>query len=379
MLKFRLFVLLAAISVCAHAESGLNTKVSSAPIETSPALDLNAFSTVQQIIPALAERRVVFIGEQHTRYDHHLTQLEIIRRLHALHPQIAIGLEMFQQPFQRHLDEYISGSLSEQGMLRATEYYQRWRLDYRYYAPILRYAREHLLPLVALNAPTELTRKVGQVGLEGLNEHERQQLPDDIEAADESYRQRIKDVFEYHPNGNGRQFEHFLEAQLVWDESMADQAADYLREHPDHLLVVIAGNQHVAWGSGIPQRLQRRLSTPAVSILNSWEGPIAPELADFLLMPVERALPPPGRMGALLESGDKGVTISACEADSACATAGIRTGERIIAIDGNNISNMADLRLAMWDKLPGDVIKLDTLRKRLLLPDKDLGYELTLK
>ena len=273
MLKFRLFVLLAAISVCAHAESGLKTKVSSAPIETSPALDLNAFSTVQQIIPALAERRVVFIGEQHTRYDHHLTQLEIIRRLHALHPQLAIGMEMFQQPFQRHLDEYIAGSISEQGMLRATEYYQRWRMDYRYYAPILRYAREHLLPLVALNVPTELTRKVGRVGLEGLSEDERQQLPADIEAADESYRQRIKVGIQSPPEWQRASNSSTFSTPSCRGTKAWPTRAAYLRETPGpSTWLSLPATSTSPGATAIPKRLQRRLESPAVSILNSWDG-----------------------------------------------------------------------------------------------------------
>jgi uncharacterized iron-regulated protein len=389
MSKLNFFVILAVISVYTHAESTLvsaaeiehppETAVTLLPVETSPALDLNAFSTVERIIPVLAEGRVVFIGEQHTRYDHHLTQLEIIRRLHALHPQLAIGMETFQQPFQRYLDEYIAGSISEQEMLRATEYYRRWRLDYRHYAPILRYAREHRLPLLALNVPTELTREVGRVGIEGLNEEDRQQLPDNIEPADESYRQRLKAVFEHHPNHDGQRFEHFLEAQLLWDEGMAEHAAAYLMEHPDHHLVVIAGNQHIAWGSAIPHRLQRRLNVPAASVLNSWDGPVEPGLADYLLMPAERPLPRAGLMGALLEDGDNHVTISACDADSACAAAGIKAGDRITAINDNSINSIADLRLAMWDKLPGDIISIAITRDRLLLPDKNLSYELTLK
>ena len=123
MSKLSLLVILSAISVYTHAEStpavdrSVETAEASLPVEASPVLDLNAFSTMEQIIPALADKRVVFIGEQHTRYDHHLTQLEIIRRLHALHPQLAIGMEMFQQPFQRYLDEYVAGSIDEQTMV----------------------------------------------------------------------------------------------------------------------------------------------------------------------------------------------------------------------------------------------------------------------
>ena len=389
MSKLSLLVILSAVSVYSHAESFLGdvvtvdqpteTAASPLPVEASPVLDLNAFSTMEQIIPALAEKRVVFIGEQHTRYDHHLTQLEIIRRLHALHPQLAIGMEMFQQPFQRYLDEYVAGNIDEQAMLRATEYYRRWRMDYRLYAPILRYAREHRLQVIALNVPRELTHKVAHVGLAGLNDEDRQQLPADIAPADEAYRQRLKEVYDHHPNDKEHSFEHFLEAQLLWDEGMADRAATYLDEHPDHHLIVIAGNQHLAWGSAIPQRLQRRTAVTMASILNSWDGPVKPGLADFLLLPEEQPLPPAGKLGALLNDDKDQVTIAAVVTDSACAAVGIKAGERITTIDNNAINSMADLRLALWNKQPGDTINRDTVRKRLLMPDKNLSYELTLQ
>ena len=389
MSKLILLAILSAISVYTHAESILGdvvtvdqpteTAASPLPVEASPVLDLNAFSTMEQIIPVLAEKRVVFIGEQHTRYDHHLTQLEIIRRLHALHPKMAIGMEMFQQPFQRYLDEYVAGRIDEQAMLRTTEYYRRWRMDYRLYAPILHYAREHRLPVIALNIPSELTHNVAHVGIDGLDDKDRQQLPADIAPADDAYRQRLKEVFEHHPKEEGHDdFEHFLEAQLLWDESMAERAAAFLEEHPEYHLVVIAGNQHLAWGSAIPQRLQRRTPVTAASILNSWAGPVGPGLADYLLLPGEQMLPPAGKLGALLEDDKDQVTISTCFEDSACKEAGMKPGDRIASIDNNTINSLTDLRLALWDKQPGDTITMDTVRKRLLLPDKNLSYELTL-
>jgi uncharacterized iron-regulated protein len=385
--KLSLLILLAFISACTHVASipghavaGEQAMVTAAPsIESSPVLDLSAFSTMEQIIPALADKQVVFVGEQHARYDHHLTQLEIIRRLYARHPQLAIGMEMFQQPFQRYLDEYIAGDIDEQSMLRSTEYYRRWRMDFRHYAPILRYAREHGLPVIALNVPGELTRKVGDTGLDSLSDEERRQLPDDIAPADAAYRDRIKTVFDYHPNNEERNFEHFLEAQLLWDAGMAERAAAFLAAYPDHHLVVIAGNQHLAWGGTMPQRVQQRAQVTTAVILNSWQGPVGPGLADFLLLPEERPLPTAGKMGALLKEDKGQVTIASCLEDSPCEKAGIKAGDRITAIDSNPINSTADLSLAMLGKQRGDIINLDTIRKRLFLQDKALSYKLKLQ
>ena len=144
-------------------------------------------------------------------------------------------------------------------------------------------------------------------------------------------------------------------------------------------LVVIAGNQHVAWGSTLPQRLQRRTPVTAASILNSWNGPVSPGLADYLLLPEERPLPPAGTLGALLDDDKEQVIIASCLKSGACAAVGIKTGDRITAIDSKAINNTTDLRLALWDKQPGDTVSIDTVRKHLFLPDKTLSYELTLQ
>jgi len=359
-----------------HGEA---SKQAAVAVGETPVLDLNAYTTVEKLIPVLAGKRVVFVGETHNRYDHHLIQLEIIRRLHQTHPQLAIGMEIFQQPFQRHLDDYVAGAISEQEMLRATEYYQRWRMDYRLYAPILRYAREHQLPVVALNLPVELTGKVGRVGLEGLTAAERARLPAEIDRSDAAYATRIREVFDYHPRGSGQTFEHFLEVQLLWDEGMAERAAVFLQVNPDYHMVIVAGSGHLAYGSAIPRRLLRRVETNTAIVLNSWEGTIEPGLADYLLLPAEQPLPPAGKMGALLEEADDALKVDACFDNSPCATAGIKAGDRILSIDGETINNQADLHLALWDKLPGDTISIDILRKHWFTAGKTMTFEITLK
>src|ERR1019366_3747554 len=106
------------------------------------AVDLDTTLSLDKLAAQLATKRVVFVGESHDRYDHHLNQLEIIRRLHQLDPSLAIGVEYFQQPFQPQVDDYIAGRTTEREFLRATEYYQGWGYDYRLYAPIFRFARE---------------------------------------------------------------------------------------------------------------------------------------------------------------------------------------------------------------------------------------------
>ena len=347
--------------------------------ETTPALDLHTITTLEGIIPVLIDKRVVLVGETHDRYDSHLMELEIIRRLHTAHPRLAIGMEMFQQPFQGVLDDYIAGRLNETQMLRGTEYYRRWRFDFRLYAAILEYAREHKLPVVALNLPSELTRKVGRVGIAGLTEAERRQLPAEIDWPDAAYEARLRAVYELHPRGGRQGFEHFVEVQLLWDEGMAARAAQYLRGHPDVTMVLLAGSGHLAYGSGIPRRLTRRLKLTSAVVLTDWEGTLEPGLADYLLLPQEQTLPPSGKFGALLDEQGGRLTIDQCLPDSPCRLAGLRQGDQILAIDGQPVADLADLRVATWDKLPGDRVSVEVRRRRWFRAPEDLSFEIVLR
>src|SRR6267154_5195442 len=85
---------------------------------------------IDAVIGKIAGKRVVFIGEDHERYDEHLDQLEIIRRLDAEAPgHWVIGVEYVQRKFQPYLDAYIAGTISEREFLVKTEYFDRWGYD----------------------------------------------------------------------------------------------------------------------------------------------------------------------------------------------------------------------------------------------------------
>lgn len=170
-----------------------------------------------------------------------------------------------------------------------------------------------------------------------------------------------------------------LEVQLLWDEAMAERAASYLQANPEQRMVILAGNAHLAHGNAIPDRLTRRIAASTRVILNGWSGAIEPGLADYLLFPVEQALPEAGKIGALLEEIPDSLVILSCREASPCANADIHNGDRISSIDQAAISSMADLRLAMWDKRPGDQVQLDIVRKRWLGGEKTLSYQLTLQ
>jgi uncharacterized iron-regulated protein len=344
-------------------------------------LDLSALGEFDGLIDRLADDRVIFVGESHDRYEDHLNQLAIIRGLRERGAELAIGMEFFQQPFQDRLDAYIAGTLSEEDLLRETEYFERWRFDYRLYRPILRYAKEHGIPLIALNVPREITDKVGDNGIASLSAEESAQIPSEIDRDDEDYRAHIKMVFDMHPKDDEASFEHFLEVQLLWDEGMAERAADWLAANPGKQLIVLAGSGHVEYGRGIPSRLKRRQDVPFSIVMSGQQRGLDPAMADFLLFPKPVELPKTGLIGVMLdtESEGEGIAIEGFAQKSDAREVGVKEGDRIVKIGEIPIDSYADIRIALIDSEPGQQLPLEVLRKPLVGDAERLSFDVTLQ
>ena len=343
-------------------------------------LDPRTLTDMDRLIDTIADRRAVFVGESHDRYEDHLNQLAVIEGLHRRGKDLAIGMEFFQQPFQPALDAYIAGEIDEAELLRRTEYFDRWRFDYRLYRPILRFAREHGIPVIALNLEAELTEKVGQGGIASLSPEEQARVPADMDREDPAYRERVKQVFDMHPMREDRAFDHFLEVQLLWDEGMAERAARYLREHPDKTLVVLAGAGHVEFGQGIPQRVLRRIEVPSASLLNGSARDLDPEAADFLLYPRRVELPATGLLGVMLaRTSAQGARVQGFAEGSGAKAAGIQEGDQIVRVGDQPVSRYADIRIALIDSRPGQRLPVEVRRKHLIGGDEQLTFEVELQ
>ena len=240
----------------------------------APAPAQTVFSPIQQqrlspqlVLQQLAVADVVYLGETHDNPADHRAQLEIIQALHQKQPQLAIALEMFQRPYQPALDRYLANKITEVELRQQSQFDQRWGYDWEHYAPILRFAKANRLPVIALNTPTEVTRKVARQGLASLIASDRQFIPpvSEIRTDNKAYRQRIQKFYtEIHQgHSSSKNFEQFFQAQVLWDETMAERIAQFATTYPNHQIVVLAGQGHIIYGDGIPSRVARRLkNTP---------------------------------------------------------------------------------------------------------------------
>ncbi len=217
------------------------------------------------MIEAARARRVVIIGESHADLWHHQAQLAVLRALSEdASAPVALGLEMFQHPFQAPLTAYATGTIDEAAMLTQTEYATRWGFDPNLYAPLWRHQRETGGALLALNARRELTKRVAQVGVAGLTAQERAELPE-LDMSDDAHRAWLRDIFAQHGGHamDEAMLQRFYEAQLTWDETMAAKVEEHLQAAPATQVVVLAGSGHVVWGYGVPNRLKRRMGEGA--------------------------------------------------------------------------------------------------------------------
>ena len=214
----------------------------------------------------LLEQDVIFLGENHDNPQHHARQLEIITQLHqnADDTQLAIGMEMFQRPFQPILDLYLAGEIGEQQLREQTEYDSRWGFDWELYAPILRYAQQEQIAVIALNTPEEITHKVAENGINSLEQKDFRYIPplNQIKLDNGEYRQRLGEIYLQHVKdgqGNSQNLDNFFAAQVLWDETMAEAIAFYYQNNPQSQIVVLVGRAHVMYDYAIPDRVDRRI------------------------------------------------------------------------------------------------------------------------
>lgn len=247
---------------------------------TGKSIDAEAF------LAALRTKRVVYVGERHDEPLDHGVQYAILRQLHRYEPSLAIGMEMFQVPFQEPLTKWSAGLIDETVLRRETEYDERWGFDFGMYRPILEYARNQGIRVIALNAPRELSYAVAKDGVSSLSPEQASALPE-LDLDDEAHRALFDTEFDIGDHAAEDAIEQYYAAQVVWDETMGSRVAETLADPAGpQKMIVFAGRVHVKFGLGIPDRAAKRGAQPYVVVLPVTEAELEAELA---LPPDERA------------------------------------------------------------------------------------------
>jgi uncharacterized iron-regulated protein len=350
-------------------ENGRNV---SATVETSergmrqslkddpPAVEVSSLTKLSTVVDKLAGKTIVYVGEEHEKFSHHLVQLEILRGLHGQSPKVAVGMEMFQKPFQPALDDYIAGAIDERTFLKRSEYFKRWTIDYHLYKPILDFARAQRLPVIALNLPREIVNQVAGSGLDSLSKEAQRDIPADLDLSDQEYRGRLKEVFAAHGEPQGKSFDFFYQAQILWDETMAEAVDRFLKSRPDYRMVVLAGAGHLKYGSGIPKRAFRRNGYDYAVVLSDAE--VKNGVADFVVFPEPATAPAAPKLGVSLDTRDQRLRITSFGKESGAEKAGLKVDDTLISLDDQGVSVIEDVRIALFYKQSGETVKVKARR-----------------
>lgn len=349
-----------------------------APKEPPKAEDIYHLPTglkvsVNGMMDMIGDAGLVSIGETHDSVNDHRVEFVVIRELYNRHPgKIAIGMEMFRAPQQEILDRWTSGRFaSEKEFLKAVKWYETWGYDFAYYRDILQFAREKGIDVIALNPSRELQDNVSRHGLDNLSETLKAGLPE-IGEPDPYQKAMLEGIFGGHKPTGGK-IDAFIRTQLLWEETMAQRVANYLRSPRGEgkRVVTITGGWHVKYGFGLPKKVVRRIPIPykilLPEVIGIPEGADQPELMDVDLpevpllasdfmwwVPYESLEGKRMRMGVVIAEKDNTVVVEAVTPGSPAEKAGIEKGDRIFSFDGAPVHETFDVYHPLGDKKEGD-------------------------
>jgi uncharacterized iron-regulated protein len=245
----------------------------------SPAAHYRAFDSkgravsIEEIVAALGDADVLFVGETHNDAVAHLLEAELLRRADESYGPssqkrrpVALSMEMFERDVQTVVDEYMGGLIQERHFLLSSRPWNNYQTDYR---PLVEYAREHHLPVIAANAPARYVSRVSGLGTDSLRELSaaaKSWLPPlPPPPASQAYASKFNSFMQggqarTQPAGTAAQANphggaHLLEAQALRDASMAYAVADFLKHHRDALVVQVNGTFHSEERLGVPEQL----------------------------------------------------------------------------------------------------------------------------
>ncbi|MGO3161943.1 ChaN family lipoprotein [Sphingobacterium sp. JB170] len=211
--------------------------------------------TLAELTADLVHAEVVFFGEEHSDSVAHVLQLEVFKALHGLHGNgLSLSMEMFQTDVQLVLDEYLTGQVTEKNLNADA---RPWK-NYKDYRPLVEYAKENVLHVLAANAPSRYTNRVTRNGIESLEElpKEAKKLiaPLPIDTLTGRYYEKFNALLGGHEGmGNMK----IYQSQNLWDATMAWNIARLAKKSSVKQVLHLNGRFHSDEKLGTYAQLQR--------------------------------------------------------------------------------------------------------------------------
>lgn len=219
--------------------------------------------TADELARRASHADVLFFGEEHNDSVAHALQHQVLRQMNHLHPSIALSMEMFTTSEQLVLDEYLAGLITDRNLAADANLWNNYE-DYR---PMVEYARENGIRVIAANAPSRYTNRVTRLGLESLIDLPLQSLallpPLPIDTLTGRYHEKFVALLGGHEGmGNLK----IYQSQNLWDATMAYRIHTFLLNFPNTKILHLNGKFHSDEKLGTVAHLAK--FAPNVSISN---------------------------------------------------------------------------------------------------------------
>ncbi|MDH3325258.1 MAG: ChaN family lipoprotein [Gammaproteobacteria bacterium] len=245
--------------------------------------------TTEDYLPQVYKEDLILLGEHHENASHHQWQLTLLKKLYANNPGIVIGLEMFPRRMQPLLDKWINKTIDKDAFIKASEWDDIWAYDFNHYLPILAFARDNNIPLIAINIDKSLLKMAGKHGWNNIPKQHRNGIGDPAKPT-EPYVRQLAISFQGHyedPLKASKQaFMRFVQQQQLWDRAMAEALASARQDNPGKQIVGIVGSWHIIDGHGVPYQLKSLGVTDTLSLV-PWDkhldcASLNPQFADAI-------------------------------------------------------------------------------------------------
>lgn len=233
--------------------------------------DSGQLLTTDQLARQLADADVVVVGEYHGHHGSHLLQARLQQALHRIRPAQVLSLEQFNVDHQQALSQYLEGSTGETEMIEDAEAWDNYRASYR---PLIEFARQQDLPVIAANAPAHVVRCVGRQGpahLDTLSDPMRRLLPEAPFMDTPAYRDKFMAAIGASHQADAtmsERLENTYKAQLLRDNTMAARILEARKTHPGHQILHLTGTFHSEERLGTVALLKQRAPAVSVAVLS---------------------------------------------------------------------------------------------------------------
>lgn len=217
-------------------------------------------ATLEQIVKAIEKTDVVFLGEQHDDAAAHTLQMMIFQAVvekYSKDRRVALSLEMFERDVQTIINEYLQNLISETHFLASSRPWGNYKTDYR---PLVELAKEKNLPVIAANAPRRYVNMVSRLGRESLeklsNDAKKWLAPLPFGESSDAYAQKFNALMGPTTDSiTPLKHSPMLNAQTLWDATMAFSIAEVLKANKNSLIVHLNGSFHTENRLGTAEHL----------------------------------------------------------------------------------------------------------------------------